>query len=166
MTGSDPHRPAGGADPDALRRLLAPALGAIGITLVECAWRGGRRGPLLALTVDRPGGITVDECGAASEAASQILDRIEAELPSRYSLEVSSPGAERPLLEEADYRSSLGRRVRVRLASGGPETVLEGRLVGVSRGALELEARRRSGRRQRFTVDRSRVTSARVVVDI
>ncbi len=168
MTGAARASRPGGGGPDsaAMRRMVEPVLEALGITLLDCSWKGGRRGPLLRLTVDRPGGITIDECGAASEAVSQLLDLREPELPEHYSLEVSSPGAERFLLGDADYRMSLGRRLRVRLVLPTGEAVFEGRLVSLSAESLELEFRRRSGRVGRVTVARPDIESAQVVVDI
>jgi ribosome maturation factor RimP len=102
-----------------------------------------------------------------SDAVSTVLDRHEAQLPDSYSLEVSSPGAERELRSEEEYRASMGRRVRLTLRQGDSETVVEGRLVSVGERALQLEARRsRSGRLVPIEVDRAEVTVARVVVDL
>ncbi len=138
----------------------------LGLTLLGLSWAGGRRGATLRVTVDRPGGVTVDECGAASLAISEVLDPHEAELPDRYSLEVSSPGAERILATEEELRASLGRRLRVVVARSGQEAVMEGRLTLVSDRLLGLEARRRSGRPQRIEVERSDLVSVQVVVDL
>lgn len=160
------------AGPDAqggaerLRGLIEAPLRQLGLTLLEVSWSGGRRGPTLRVTVDRPGGVTVDECGAASLAISELLDVREGELPEHYLLEVSSPGAERLLAGEEELRASLGRRVRVRLRAAGQDAVVEGRLIAVSEQAVELEARRRSGRPQRLDLARSDIMSVQVVVDL
>ncbi len=138
----------------------------LGLTLVGLSWASGRRGAILRVTVDRPGGVTVDECGAASLAISDVLDVHEAELPESYSLEVSSPGAERILATEEELRASLGRRLRVVVARSGQEAVIEGRLTAISDRLLELEARRRSGRPQRIELERSELVSVQVVVDL
>lgn len=148
-----------------VRTLVEPVLAGLGLHLLDCSWQGGRR-RVLRLTVDRTGGVGVDDCGVASLAVSEVLDAHEAEMPSRYELEVSSPGAERTLLGDEDYQASLGRRVQLRLVREAEERMVEGRLVSVGRGALELEVRRRSGRTIVVQVDRKEVASARVVVDI
>jgi ribosome maturation factor RimP len=154
--------------PDQLvRQLVEPVLEEAGVLLLEVAWHAGRRGGTLRLTVDRPGGIGVDDCQMVSDAVSTVLDRYEAQLPDSYSLEVSSPGAERDLRSEDEYRASLGRRVRLTLRQGAGETVVEGRLVSVGERELQLEARRsRSGRLVPIQVIRAEVAAARVVVDL
>lgn len=144
---------------------MEPVLASLGLQLLDCGWQGGRR-RVLRLTVDRTGGVGVDECGEASLAVSELLDAHEAEMPAHYELEVSSPGAERTLLADEDYQASLGRRVQLRLIREAEERMVEGRLVSVGPGALELEVRRRSGRTSVVQVDRQEVASARVVVDI
>jgi ribosome maturation factor RimP len=149
------------------RELVAPVLARAGISLVDVSWHPGRRASVLRLTVDRAGGITLDDCGRASELASEVLDRHESLTPGPYNLEVSSPGAERELLEEADYQAALGHRIRVHLEVGEGEQVVEGRLVTISATELQLLARRsRSGRLVPLTVVRSLVRRARVVVDL
>jgi ribosome maturation factor RimP len=158
--------PGSKTDSTRLRNLLQEPVSELGLTLLGLSWATGRRGATLRVTVDRPGGVTVDECGAASLAISQMLDLHEAELPESYSLEVSSPGAERMLATEDELRASLGRRLRVVVARSGQEAVIEGRLTAVSDRLLELEARRRSGRLQRIELERSDLVSAQVVVDL
>ncbi|HVD03789.1 MAG TPA: ribosome maturation factor RimP [Candidatus Dormibacteraeota bacterium] len=150
-----------------VRELVGPALALLGIELVDVTWLPGRRTAVLRLTVDKPGGVTIDDCGSVSEAASVVLDLHEEAIPGRYNLEVSSPGAERMLRDEADYRAALGRRVRIHLRQGEQEQVVEGRLVSLAPEALGLESRRiRSGRLVPVSVDRSAITAARVVVDL
>jgi ribosome maturation factor RimP len=150
-----------------LRKLLQPAIEQLGLELREVSWRSGKGRAVLRLTVDRPGGITIDECGEASEAASALLDGRDELLPGPYSLEVSSPGAEHPLRSEQELAAALGRRVELTLRDGDARVVLEGRLVSVGPEDLELEARRgRSGRLRSFRVPRGTVAAARVVVDL
>ncbi len=149
------------------RELVAPVLEQAGISLVDVSWHPGRRAAVLRLTVDRAGGVTLDDCGRASDLASEVLDRYEALTPGPYNLEVSSPGAERQLREEADYQAAIGHRIRVHLDMGDQEQVVEGRLVAISSSELGLEARRsRSGRLVPLTVDRTLIRRAQVVVDL
>jgi ribosome maturation factor RimP len=156
------------SSPDQLvRQLVEPVLEEAGVLLLDVSWHAGRRGGILRLTVDRPGGIGIDDCQMVSDAVSTVLDRYEAQLPDSYSLEVSSPGAERELHSEDEYRGALGRRVRLTLRQGDNGTVVEGRLVSVGEREIQLEARRsRSGRLVPIEVNRAEVTEARVVVDL
>jgi ribosome maturation factor RimP len=150
-----------------VRQLVAPVLEQAGVLLIDVSWHAGRRGGVVRLTVDRPGGIGIEDCQMVSDAVSIVLDQHEAQLPEHYSLEVSSPGAERDLRSEEDYLDSLGRRLRLTLRQGDAETVIEGRLVSLSGDQLQLQVRRsRSGRLVDTEVNRAKVVAARVVVDI
>ncbi|MGH7612208.1 MAG: ribosome maturation factor RimP [Candidatus Dormibacteria bacterium] len=152
---------------DDVRQLVEPALRQLGLELLQVVWHPAPGHPTLRLTVDRPGGVTVDECGRASEAASALLDRLAERFPDSYSLEVSSPGAERPLRSDADFRAALGRRVRVVFRQGEAETRVEGRLTAVSESELELEHRPQRGRSARvLRVERGQLRAAQVVVDL
>jgi ribosome maturation factor RimP len=62
--------------------------------------------------VDRPAGITLDECANLSRKIGDLLD-MEDLIPGRYRLEVSSPGLDRPLVSGADFRRKIGEKVRV-----------------------------------------------------
>lgn len=155
------------APTDRVRDLLLPAVDQLGLHLVDVSWHQGRGRAILRLTVDRPGGVTIEECGRASEAASAVLDLRDEILPGPYSLEVSSPGAERDLASEEDYQRALGRRVRITLRDGESQTVVEGRLVSLGSDELDLEViRPKSGRLRSWRVSRKAVAGARVVVDL
>jgi len=72
------------------------------------------RGPasVLRIYVDKAGGVTVDQCANLSRRIGDFLE-IEDLIPSRYTLEVSSPGLDRPLFSGADFKRKIGERVRV-----------------------------------------------------
>jgi ribosome maturation factor RimP len=147
--------------------LLEPVVRQLGLQLLDVSWHPGKGRAVLRLTVDRPGGVTVDECSQLSEAASALLDRREEWVPGPYALEVSSPGAERTLTSERDFATALGRRVRLTVQDGESQTVVEGKLVGLGPEELDLEVRRtRGGRLRAWRVSRSQVAQAQVVVDI
>lgn len=149
------------------RELLEPVINDLGLQLDDVSWHPGKGRATLRVTLDRPGGITIDECGQASEALSIVLDRREELLPGPYSLEVSSPGAERALASDEDFTTALGRRIRLTLQDGESQTVLEGRLVALGPDELDLEVRRAKGGRLRaWRVSRQAIAAARVVVDI
>lgn len=117
--------------PEPLYRLIEPAVTALGYELVgiEYAGSGGRRG-LLRIYIDTPDGITVEDCGRVSHQVSGVLD-VEDVIQGQYTLEVSSPGLDRPLFLPAHYQRFAGQLVKLRLAV--PQ---DGRrnLVGVLRG--------------------------------
>lgn len=95
--------------PDEAVEALRDAAAALGLELCHLDWKPGRASTL-RLVIDRPGGVSLDDCEEASRAASQVLDPLEEKLPS-YVLEVSSPGLDRPLWTLADCVRFAGRRV-------------------------------------------------------
>jgi ribosome maturation factor RimP len=101
--------PFDGGTADLIRQRIA----AFGLDLCHVEWKPGARATL-TLYVDKPAGITLEDCEIASRAASEILDPLEEKLPN-YALEVSSPGLDRPLWTLADCARFRGRRVAVQL---------------------------------------------------
>ncbi len=83
-----------------------------GYELADVELKRERRGTLVRLYVDKEGGIGLEDLQAVSEEVSAILDA-EDPVPTAYTLEVSSPGLDRPLKTEADYRRFLGRLARL-----------------------------------------------------
>lgn len=154
-----------GPDTTALGELLGPALEQSGVELLEVQWRGGGRRSVLRLVVDRPGGVGLDDCERASVTASAILDAYDP-IDQPYSLEVTSPGAERPIRTEAEWRAAVGRRVHLQVSSGDAQQVLEGRLLAVGGDVLEVEVRTGKSRLRSLTVRAADVVAARIAVDI
>ena len=106
-----------------VRSLAEPVLARHGAELVELAVRRGRT-QLVRVVADRPGGIDLDTCARVSEELSRMLDADDP-IAGRYTLEVTSPGLDRPLRTPADFRRALGRRVRIVLESAQYEGTLE-----------------------------------------
>ncbi len=118
-----------------------------GFELVDVEVKRGRGGQLVRLFVDKQGGIGLDELQTVSDEVSAILDA-EDPIDSTYTLEVSSPGLDRPLRSEADYRRFVGKLAKV--SSYEPSTAgATGRdgllLRGRQRGAEPREGRRNPG---------------------
>ncbi len=97
-----------------LEKLLGPAMSQENVELVDLTYQKGPGGWILAFFIDKPGGITLDDCSAWNEKISLILDQTDL-IPHAYSLEVSSPGLDRPLKNLADCKRFMGERVSVKL---------------------------------------------------
>lgn len=91
---------------------IREALAGRGLELCHAGWVPGARKGRLTLTIDREGGVTLDDCETASRLTEAILDEGE-EIPGAFLLEVESPGLDRPLWTLDDCRRFAGRRVRV-----------------------------------------------------
>jgi len=98
-----------------LLSLLEAPIQALGYEVVELEFHPQGRGGLLRVYIDREGGVTVDDCEKASRQVSSVLD-VEDPIPGAYTLEVSSPGLERPLRKSADFTRFAGERAKVELA--------------------------------------------------
>ncbi|MCX7599924.1 MAG: ribosome maturation factor RimP [Armatimonadetes bacterium] len=111
----------------------------LGYEYVMAKLSGPLRRPRLAVYVDRPGGVTLDDCQRISERLSVLLDMLDP-IPGSYELIVSSPGLDRPLVREEDFVRFAGRLASVkRTTSGGKKETIQGRLLGVEAGAVVLQ---------------------------
>ncbi len=84
-----------------------------GLELVHAELTGGRNSTL-SVFIDKPGGVTIDDCSTVSERLSLILD-VEDLIPHKYVLEVASPGLDRGLYKESDYERFAGLPCHIRL---------------------------------------------------
>jgi ribosome maturation factor RimP len=117
---------------DDLEKRLSALLEETALELVDLEVHSG----LVRVVVDRPGGVDVDALSEANRTVSAELDRLDP-LPGRYTLEVSSPGLERPLRTPAHFSRAIGSEVTLRTAPGTAEhrrvtgTLLEATEEGV-----------------------------------
>jgi len=147
-----------------IRDLFQPTLDFLGYELYDLALTGSGGHTTLRVRIDRPEGVTLDDCERVSKSLSALLDQADP-LPTRYDLEVSSPGAERPLRNLEEYRRFVGKRANVHYRMGESEQVAEGRLTAVSDQMIELQLG--EGKHQRTTaIPLADVLSARLAVDL
>ncbi|CAM5384209.1 ribosome maturation factor RimP [Streptomyces abikoensis] len=127
-----------------LRELLAPLVSARELDLeeIEVTTAGKRR--VLRIVVDSDAGVELDECAEVSRAVSERLDETDAMGGAPYVLEVTSPGADRPLTEHRHYVRATGRLIKAQLAEGGE---LVARIVAVDDEGLDLEVPGVKGRK-------------------
>ncbi|WP_424211505.1 ribosome maturation factor RimP [Streptomyces sp. BI20] len=148
---------------DRLRELLEPLVLAKGLDLEEIEQsRAGRR-RMLRIIVDSDTGVELDLCAELSREISDRLDETEAMGEDEYVLEVSSPGADRPLTESRHYRRATGRLVAFKLGDGAD---LVARILGVDEEGLDLEVPGVKGRKattRRLTF--AEIAKARVEIE-
>jgi ribosome maturation factor RimP len=114
----------------AMAEMVETTLAGMGFELVEARASGGGR--LLAIFIDRPGGITVDHCAEVSRQLSRVF-AVEGIDYDR--LEVSSPGLDRPLRKAADFARFAGSKVDVKMRTRDESG--RKRFAGLLRGAAE-----------------------------
>ncbi len=100
--------------PVGLTELLEPAVEALGFELVGIEYHSQGKHSVLRLYIDSPNGINADDCGSVSHQVSGILD-VEEPLKGAYTLEVSSPGLDRPLFKLEHYEQFIGRNIKIKL---------------------------------------------------
>ena len=120
-------------------RPLAESLcDAQGLELVHIEYLRERGGRVMRLTIDKPGGVTLEDCAAVSRELGDILD---VHLPDigRYHLEVSSPGPRRRISREADFERFRGHRAKIRTLNPiNGQKNFSGVLEGLSAGTVTL----------------------------
>jgi ribosome maturation factor RimP len=141
------HKLIAGVDLDRVRAAVEPVLSAHGVTLYDVEFLTEHGGWTLRLVIERAndastdgmGGVSLEDCAEVSRDASAILDPADL-IPHAYSLEVSSPGLDRALRREADFRRFVGKSARVKLRHPAPDgqRLLRGPLDVAPEGAVAV----------------------------
>jgi len=136
-----------GVDLDQVRAIAERVAASLGLEVVELEMRGGGKSRMLRIFIDKPGGITHEDCANLSREMSTILDVEDAVSGGSYLLEVSSPGLDRKLSRAADFERFQGSRVKLMTREPvNGNRHFEGRLEHFESGRLTLdlaEARRK-----------------------
>lgn len=121
-----------------LNALIRPAVEALGYEFVGTEYMPRRRQSLLRVYIDSDAGITLDDCARVSDQLSGLLD-VEEPIRGAYSLEVSSPGLDRPLFIEQHFERFRGSKVRVKMGTPvAGQRNFKGTLDGCRDGAVIL----------------------------
>lgn len=126
-----------------VEELAGPLLASQGLELVDLEYHREGRNMVLRLFIDKDGGITLDDCADVSRELSELLD-VHDIIADHYTLEVSSPGLNRPLKKAADYERYLGRMIKVRtfelLADdeGNRRKTFTGELLGLEEKEVKI----------------------------
>ncbi len=114
--------------------LLSPVLADEGIELVDVEYQVDTQ--TLKLLIHRPNGVSIEDCQQVSRIATPILN-VHDMIRGTYNLEVASPGLNRPLITEADFRRNLGETVQVEVSTAaGDFSQFNGTLNRVSDGKI------------------------------
>lgn len=146
---------------DVTEELVTPILEKEQLELVEIEYAKEGKNWFLRVFVDKEGGVDIEDCGSVSEQLSQKLDEHDP-IPGAYFLEVSSPGAERPLKKQKDFERAIGRTVYVKTyepIEGAKE--FEGKLLTFHADQLEVE-----GEKSNVSIPYDKVAKARLTVTL
>ncbi len=127
-------------DPLQIGAMLEPGIRSMGYELVGVEYQGGGKGgALLRVYIDNESGISADDCQKVSYQVSGVLD-VHDPIPGHYTLEISSPGLDRPLFKAADFERFAGQlvKLRTRVPVDGQRN-FKGRLGGLRGGQVVIE---------------------------
>ncbi len=137
----------GAADSERLATALEPAVAAMGMDLESVRITSAGRRRLLRIVVDADGGVSLDDIAEVSRELSAELDASAAMGEAPYTLEVSSPGVDRPLTEPRHWRRAVGRLVTAPLTPANPAETdapalspsIEGRITGADEHWVRID---------------------------
>ncbi len=127
-------------DLNTIREIAGRVATAHGVEVVEVEMWGGGKARTLRITIDKPQGVTHDDCANVSRELSTILDVEDAVPGAAYTLEVSSPGLDRKLERPQDFERFTGNRIKLMTREPvNGNRHFEGRLESFQDGRLLLE---------------------------
>ncbi len=151
---------------ETVRELVMPILNTNHFQLVDLEYVKEGQSWFLRVYIDKPGGINIEECALVSDLLGEQLDQADPDpIPQAYVLEVSSPGAERSLKNEADYQTAINQYIHVSLyAAIAKKKFYEGYLRQLSADELTLDYKDK-GRLKQITIPRKNVAKARLAIE-
>ncbi|HEU4414087.1 MAG TPA: ribosome maturation factor RimP [Candidatus Angelobacter sp.] len=128
------------ADLNTIREIAGRVATALGLEVIEVEMRGGGKARTLRITIDKPEGVTHEDCANVSREVSTILDVEDAVSGAAYTLEVSSPGLDRKLSRAEDFERFTGSRIKLMTREPvNGNRHFEGRLESFQDGRMVLE---------------------------
>ena len=144
---------------ETVEKLALPLCNAHNFELVHIEYQRETTGRILRVFIDHPEGITLDHCSTFSRELSDLLD-IYVTIPEKYTLEVSSPGIERPLSKLKDFERFQGKTAKIRLdAPMDGQKTFTGVLQGISGENVLLQTQAKE-----VSLPFSQITKARLVI--
>ncbi|MCE5311794.1 MAG: ribosome maturation factor RimP [Nitrospiraceae bacterium] len=135
-----------------------------GLDLVDVEIKGSGRRPIVRITIDREGGVTIGECEKMSRAVEALMD-VEDPVAGPYMLEVSSPGIDRPLKTQADFNKGIGKLARIVTSSPiGEQTFFLGRITDSGEGWIRLKPEEQ-GKKKKAAVKKEQDDSVIIPLD-
>ena len=143
-----------------LTNLLKPLVEDLGYEFVGLEHGSNTKNPVLAVYIDSPSGISVEDCEKVSREVAALLD-VEDPIPGHYNLEISSPGLDRPLFTPQQFQRFAGEVARVTLfAPQEGQRKFKGKILGVEDGTIKIEVDE-----SEVSLEISNIAKARLVPD-
>ncbi|NJC86934.1 MAG: ribosome maturation factor RimP [Desulfuromonas sp.] len=134
-----------------IEQLILPILSGYGLELADLELKGEGRGQILRIFIDKPGGVTLDDCAEVSREVGALFE-VEDPIAAAYTLEVSSPGLDRPLKKARDFERHTGQLVKIKTTAlvdpdgrGHSRKTFVGELLGLEGDRVRLRQTDRRG---------------------
>ncbi|MEH7118400.1 ribosome maturation factor RimP [Neobacillus vireti] len=148
---------------EVVEELAAPIFQELGLELVEIEYVKEGKNWFLRVYIDKDAGVDIEECGLVSERLSEKLDELDP-IPHNYFLEVSSPGAERPLKKAKDFEKAIGKNVFIKTYEPiDGENKFEGKLTSFDGQHVTVEIKIKT-RKKSVEIPFEKVANARLAV--
>jgi ribosome maturation factor RimP len=148
---------------EVVEELALPILEELQLELVEVEYVKEGKSWFLRVYIDKETGVDIDDCGNVSEKLSEKLDEVDP-IPQNYFLEVSSPGAERPLKKEKDFLNAIGKNVYIKTYEPIlDEKEFEGILTNFDGEEVTIEVRIKT-RKKTIVIPFEKVAKARLAI--
>lgn len=151
---------------DRLQAVIAPILWTLGLDLVDLLYVGQGPRSVIRILIDKPGGVTITDCEQAHRVLGPALD-VADPFPHPYTLEVSSPGLDRPFSRLQDYQRAVGKEITLKLRQPlNGQWRVTGRLEEADESLVVLSMPTGTSGPQLLKLERDRIAEARLVVKI
>jgi len=148
---------------EVVEELASPIIQELGLELVEIDYVKEGKNWFLRVYIDSDSGVDIEDCGLVSERLSEKLDSLDP-IPHNYFLEVSSPGAERPLKKDKDFEKAIGKNVFIKTYEPiDGEKSFEGTLLEFNGQILKIEVKIKT-RKKTFEIPYEKVANARLAI--
>ncbi|MEQ2526521.1 ribosome maturation factor RimP [Robertmurraya yapensis] len=148
---------------EVVEEIASPIINELNLELVDIEYVKEGKNWFLRVFIDKENGVDIEECGMVSEKLSEKLDELDP-IPYNYFLEVSSPGAERPLKKDKDYEKAIGKNVFIKTyepIDGGK--TFEGILKEFGDGQVTIEMTIKT-RKKTVQIPFDKIANARLAV--
>lgn len=151
---------------DRLQGVITPILWTLGLDLVDLLYVGQGPRSVIRILIDKPGGVTITDCEQAHRVLGPALD-VADPFPHPYTLEVSSPGLDRPFRRLQDYQRAVGKEIALKLRQPlNGQWRVTGRLEEADESLVVLSMPTGTSGPQLLKLERDRIAEARLVVKI
>ncbi|MGI8384424.1 ribosome maturation factor RimP [Robertmurraya sp. P23] len=148
---------------EVVEQIVEPIVNDLNLELVDIEYVKEGKSWFLRVFIDKEQGIDIEECGIVSEKLSEKLDELDP-IPYNYFLEVSSPGAERPLKKQKDYEKAIGKNVHIKTYEPiDGEKTFEGVLTNFTGDTVTVEVKIKT-RKKTIEIPFEKVANARLAV--